>query len=125
MSLFLLWTVVISLAVASALLLAGIDPERYFVFTQLMALIKVVQVFFGVLLIFHIRGLIPAVAAALGGGGGLGQSSPLTSSLPSITIIVGLDLLAAVVLVLYASRRPGGVRHSLPEAEVTEVEEEE
>ncbi len=131
-SLFLLWISVVSLAALAALVLIGAYPDRYALFTRLVVLIKLLQVLFGVLLILYLRGIIPLLIALLSGGTAAAQGgSQLASSLTTIVIIVGADLLSAIFLIFYGIRTGSKGRKRqvngdvLPEAQYTDVDEEE
>lgn len=105
MSLFLLWLSVVSLIAAAALFFAGISPGKYSVFVNLVAVIKVLQLFFGVVLVLYIQGVIPTVLAVIKNEVGSMQGiSMLGSSLPAITGIVAMDFLSALFLGLYILR---------------------
>jgi hypothetical protein len=104
-SLLLLWVSSVSLAALAALVLAGGFPGRYSVFVPLVAVVKLLQVLFGIILVLYIRGLIPVLLSALGlGTASSVDMSSLSSSLPMISAIVGIDLIALVFLLVYSMR---------------------
>ena len=143
-SLFLLWISVVSLAVLAALLFAAAYPERSGLYLRLVVLVKLLQVLFGLLLILYLRGIIPFLIELFSGSTAAAQGgTQLASSLTTVVIIVAVDLLSALLLVLFAirtgserrngkERRTGTDRpirqsseYALPKAQYTDVDEEE
>ncbi|MFO7849917.1 MAG: hypothetical protein R6V67_08155 [Spirochaetia bacterium] len=152
-ALFLLWISVVSLVAAAALFLAGTSPDRYSIFVKLAAVLKILQLFFGVVLVLYIQGVIPAVLSIIRNEVGSMQGvSMLSSSLPAIMGIVGVDFLSALFLTVYVLQYPeqgilrerseeripsaggghggepgrgGSEGETLPKTELTRVEEED
>ncbi len=107
-SIFFIWIASAGLILIVALIMAGLYPDTYGLYLPLAAVLKGLQVVFGVALVFSLL-----MGSSLGVSSG--ASAPLAPSLPFILPVVGMDILALLLLLTISVRR----RRTHPSSEKT------